>query len=103
MTRHTRIRGHNYLFARDAEEGNVVPHTPLLLASFRAYHCLEVIHSEQCIGYVLKYCAKNYDVERILLQNALNEGHSFTRVNKLQHYDATRISSASECLAGICG
>jgi hypothetical protein len=52
---HTRIRGHNSHFARDAEEGNFVPRNPLLLASVRAHHCLEVIHSEQCIGYVLKY------------------------------------------------
>jgi hypothetical protein len=43
---HTRIRGHDYQFALGAEEKNIVPHNPLLLASFRAHHCLEVVHSE---------------------------------------------------------
>jgi hypothetical protein len=46
MAGHTRIRGHNYHFARDAEEGNIVTHNPSLLASFRAHHGLEAIHSE---------------------------------------------------------
>jgi hypothetical protein len=53
MAGHTRIRGHDYYFARDAEEGNIVPQNPSLLAFFRADYCLEVIHSEQCIGFVL--------------------------------------------------
>jgi hypothetical protein len=65
MVGYTRIRGHNYYVARDAEEGNIVPHNPSLLASFQAHHCLEVIHSEQCIGYVLKHCAKNPDAGRV--------------------------------------
>jgi hypothetical protein len=103
MAGHTRILGHNYHFARDAEEGNIVPHNPSLLASFRVHHCLEVIHSEQCIGYVLKYCAKNSDAGRISLQNVLYEGYSLTWVNQLHYYAATRISSASECFAAICG
>jgi hypothetical protein len=80
-----------------------MPHNPSLLVSFWAHHCVEVIHSEQCIGYVLKYCAKNSDAGRISLHNVLYEGYSVTRVNKLQCYAATRISSVSECFAGICG
>jgi hypothetical protein len=103
MAGHTRIRRHNYYFARDAEEGNIMPHNSLLLVSFRAHHCLEVIHLEQCIGYVLKYCAKNSDTGWISLKNVLYEGCSVTRVNKLQYYAATRISSTSECFADICG
>jgi hypothetical protein len=103
MAGHRRIRGHNYHFARDAEEGNIVPHNPSLLASFRAHHCLEVIHLEQCIGYALKYWAKNSDDGRISLQSVFYEGYSVTRVNKLQYYAATRISSASKCFAGLCG
>jgi hypothetical protein len=50
MAGHIRVPGHNYHFALDAEEGNIVPHNPLLFASFRAHDCLEVIPSEQCIG-----------------------------------------------------
>jgi hypothetical protein len=103
MAGHTRIRGHNYHFSRDLEEGNIVPHNPSLLASFRAHHCLKVIHSKQCLGYILKYYAKNSDAGRISLQNVLYEGYSITRVNKLHYCDVTRISSASECFVGICG
>jgi hypothetical protein len=73
MTGHTRICGHNYHFAQDAEEGNIMTYNPSLLASFRAHHCLKVIHSEQCIGDVLKYCAKNFDAGRISLPNVLYE------------------------------
>jgi hypothetical protein len=36
-------------------------------------------------------------------QNVLYEGYSVTRVNKMQYYTTSRISSASECFAGICG
>jgi hypothetical protein len=50
IAEHTRIRGHKHHFARDAEEGKIVPHNPMLLAHFRCHHRLEVIHSEQCIG-----------------------------------------------------
>jgi hypothetical protein len=100
---HTRIPGHNYHFARDAEEGNIVPHNSSLLESFRAHHCLEVIYSEQYIGYILKYCAKKSDARQKSPQNVLYEGDSVTRVNKLQYYAATRISSASGCFVGICG
>jgi hypothetical protein len=103
MAGDTRIRGHNYHFAQDAEAGNIVPHNPSLLGSFRAHHCCEVIHSEQCIGYVLKYCVKNFDAGRISLQNVLYEGYSLTRVNKWQYYAATCILSSSQYFAGICG
>jgi hypothetical protein len=58
MAGHTRIHGHNHDFARDAEEQDIVPDNPSLLASFRAHHCVEVIHSEQWIGYVLKYAQR---------------------------------------------
>jgi hypothetical protein len=103
MAGHTRIRGDNCHFARDAEEGNIVFHNPSLLASPRAQRCLEVIQTEQCIGYIFKYCTKNSDAGWISLENVLCEDYSVTRVNKLQDYAATRISSASECFTGICG
>jgi hypothetical protein len=83
MAGHTRIRGHNCHFARDAEEGNIVLHGPSLLASFRVHRCLKIIHSEQCIGCVLKYYAKNYDAGRISFQNVLYEGYSVIRVIQL--------------------
>jgi hypothetical protein len=73
MTGHTRIRGHNYHFARDADEGNIVPHNPSLLTPFRAHHYLEVINSEQCIGYVLKIA------QRILMLEGYHINMSFMR------------------------
>jgi hypothetical protein len=99
----TTIQGHTCLFARDTQEGNTVPRHPLLLAYFRCHHCLEAIHSEQYIGYVLKYCSKNSDAGRISVQSILYEVHSLTHSDKFQYFAATRVSSASECFAGICG
>jgi hypothetical protein len=98
-----KIQGHTHLFPGDAQEDNIVLHNPLLLAYFRCHHCLEVIHSKQCIGYVLKYCSKNSGAGSISGQNLLYEGHSVIRSDKLLYFAATRISSASECFAGICG
>jgi hypothetical protein len=99
----TRICGRNHLFARDAQETLIVPYNPLLLAYFRCHHCLKVIHSGQCIRHVLKYCSKNSDASRISVQNVLYEGYSVSKSDKLHYYAATRVSSASECFAGICG
>jgi hypothetical protein len=46
----TMIRRHTFILRRNKEEGSVVPHNPTILASFRCHRCLEIIHSEQCIG-----------------------------------------------------
>jgi hypothetical protein len=42
----TVIRRRRYQFARDEDEGWIVPHNLFLLAIFRSHQCLEVIHSE---------------------------------------------------------
>jgi hypothetical protein len=62
---HTRICGHNDLFARDDQETLIVLHNPLLLVYFRWHHWLAVIHSTQCIRDVLKYWSKDPDAGRI--------------------------------------
>jgi hypothetical protein len=100
---HTTIRRLRYCFARDADGGDIVPHNPLVLAHFRCHHCLEVIHSDQAIGYVLKYCTKNSDAGHVHLRRVLYEGHVVTPDNRLEYYAATRIASAPEAFAGICG
>jgi hypothetical protein len=79
----TKIQSHIYLFARDTQETTFVPQNPLLLAYFRCHHRLGIIHSEQSIGYVLKYWSENSDARRIYVQNALYGGHSVTRSDKL--------------------
>jgi hypothetical protein len=70
------IQCHTYLFARSAQEGNIVRRNPLLLVYSRCRHRLEVIHSKQRIGYMLKYCSKNYNADHLSAQNVLHEGHS---------------------------
>jgi hypothetical protein len=62
---------------------------------------LEVIHSEKSIGYVLKYCSKNSDVHPVAI--VLYEGCQISSNQPLQYYAASRISSAVECFAAICG
>jgi hypothetical protein len=99
----TVIRRYRYVMARDEAERNVVPHNPAILAAFRCHHCLEVIHSDQCIGYVLKYCSKNSDDGQVSLDRVRYEGRSVSRAEKLEYFAASRISSACECFAGICG
>jgi hypothetical protein len=99
----TVIRRHQYSFARDKDEENVVPHNPEILAAFRCHHCLETIHSDQCIGYILKYCSKNSDDGQVSLEHVRYEGRPVNRNERLEYFAATRISSACECFAGICG
>jgi hypothetical protein len=76
---------------------------PCCLAHFRCRQCLQDIPSEECIGYALKCRSKSSDSGRISLNNAFYEGPFATRSEKLRQYPATRISSACECFAGICG
>jgi hypothetical protein len=99
----TSLQGHDYVFQRNENEVDVVPHSPAILSKFRSHHCLEVIHSDQCIGYVLKYCAKNTDQGEVMVRNVLYEGRPVNRSQPLEYFAATRISSACECFAGICG
>jgi hypothetical protein len=99
----TTIHRHHSHFAHDSREIEIVPPNPLILAYFRCHPCLEVIHSDQCIGYVPTNCSRNSDSGRVSLQNVPYEGCSVDRSAKLQYYAATRISSASECVAGIDG
>jgi hypothetical protein len=70
------MHGHDYQFARDAEEGNIVRHNPWLLAYFRAPHCLEMIPSEKYIRCVLKYWSKNPDSGQRSLKMSFIKGMS---------------------------
>jgi hypothetical protein len=99
----TVIRRRRYQFARDEEEGWIVPHNLFLLALFRSHQCLEVIHSEQAIGYVMQYCSKNSDTVRGRVGNVLYEGAAIWPGQQLQYYAATRVCSAPESFAAICG
>jgi hypothetical protein len=102
-SKETMIRGHTFILRRNQEEANVVPHNPTILAAFRCHHCFEVVHSEQCIGYVLKYCAKNRDVGEVGIHEIRYEGKVVKREQRLEYFAANRISSASECFASIAG
>jgi hypothetical protein len=62
-----------------------------------------VIHSEQAIGYVLKYCTKNTDGEQVGMDRVLFEGREVGPEQQLKYYPASRIASAPECFASMCG
>jgi hypothetical protein len=62
---------------------------------------LEAVHSEQCIGYILKYYSKNSDLHAI--STVLYEGDQISPYQRLQRDAAPRISSAVECFAAIAG
>jgi hypothetical protein len=51
----------------------------------------------------LKYCTKNSDQGRVSFQVVRYDGRKVTKEDKLQYFAATRIASACECFANICG
>jgi hypothetical protein len=61
----TEIQQLHYVFCRSEVDQDIVPHNLELLTLFRCHHYLEVIHSEKCIGYILKYCSKKSDVHAV--------------------------------------
>jgi hypothetical protein len=59
------------IFTRGENDGRIVSHNLQIFALFCCHHCLEVINSEQCVVYVLKYGAKNskkYPVKGVFYQ-----------------------------------
>jgi hypothetical protein len=65
-------------------------------------HCLEVIHFEQCIAYVLTYYSKDSDLGRLSLQKLLYEGHYAAPSDKSHQYPARRLLLAWECFTSGC-
>jgi hypothetical protein len=51
----------------------------------------------------LKYCTKNSDQGRVSFQVVRYDGRKVTKEDKLEYFAATRIASACECFANICG
>jgi hypothetical protein len=86
-----RIQKFQYLFARSQVDQNMVPQNLELLALFRCHHCLELFHSDQFIGYVLKYCSKNSDVSPIRI--VIYEGRTVNK-KQLEYYPTPRVCSA---------
>jgi hypothetical protein len=97
-----------------------VTHNPTILEHFPGHHCLEVIHSNRAIAYVLKYCTKNSDAGQVRIQDPNSgqnpgqvppnpapevrfHGREVDKNEKLAYFAATRILSAPECFAQICG
>jgi hypothetical protein len=50
-----------------------------------------------------EFCSKNSDAGCISVHNGLCERHPVSKSDKLHHYAAARISSASKCFPGIWG
>ena len=100
----TKIVNHRYIFARSENEVMIVPHNSLLLTYLRSHHCLEVISSDQCIGYILKYCTKNSDFSKIDMKPVrLFNKEVDRKKNPLEHFVASRLASGPECFSCICG
>jgi hypothetical protein len=95
ISHQARIRRHNHQLTYDSQEVRIVRHSPLRLANFRCHHCLKVIHSEQCIGYVLKYCSKISDSGRVSLRNCVHWGDDYF-INLGSPYDFLLSSSLSQ-------
>ena len=99
----TKIVNHRYIFARGENEVMIVPHNPILLTYLRSHHCLEIISSDQCIGYILKYCTKNSDFSKIDMKPVrLFNKEVDKKSNPLEHFVASRIASGPECFSCIC-
>jgi hypothetical protein len=96
----TEIQHVHYLFCGSKVDRDIVTHNLKLLALFRCHHCLEVIQSEKCIGYILKYCSKNSDVHPLF--TLLYEGAQVSPNQRLQRDATLRISSVAECFWGDC-
>jgi hypothetical protein len=99
----TVIQRRRFVFARDEDSKDVVPHNFHLLSQFRCYRCWEVIHSEQAIGHVMKYWTRNNDERTVAAGRVLYEGVAVHERQNPQYYAATRIASAAESFAALCG
>ena len=56
----------NLIHSRGPNDSWIVPHSPELLAYYRAHVEIEAIHSEKCIGYVLKHVPKILTLQKYL-------------------------------------
>jgi hypothetical protein len=97
----SRIEKCKYYFARSEADRYIVPHNLELLALLRCHHCLEVIHSSQCIGYILKYCSKNSEASAVNAK--IYEGRHVNETQKLELFAAQRLCSSVECKGQIDG
>jgi hypothetical protein len=97
------LRHWDFHFARHFEEQMIVPHNPALLAEFRCHHCLEGIHSDQCMASVVKHCANNTDKGTVCVESVRYVGYPIKSNQKVQWFGASRVASSSECFASVCG
>jgi hypothetical protein len=63
-------------------------------------HSLQ-IHSEKCIGCILKYYWENFDMPPLSIMPY--EGRSAAKNSKMQYYTASQICLALEYFAANCG
>jgi hypothetical protein len=97
----TWIRNFQYFFAQSATDQNIVPVNLKRFAWSRYHHCLEVIHSDQCIGYILKYCSQNSDGHPLAI--LWYEKREVLKRQQLPYFVASGIYSQVECSAAING
>lgn len=81
----------------------IVPHSPEILAFYRAHVEIEAIHSERCIGYVLKYVSKNSDVADVSIKEHRYCSHKVDEEDYLRKYASSRVVSAVEAYSSLAG
>lgn len=93
----------NLIYARGPDDSWIVPHSPELLSYYRAHVEVEAIHSEKCIGYVLKYVAKNSDTAEVSIKENKYCGQKIGEEDFLHKYASSRVVSAVEAFSSLAG
>ena len=90
-------------FARGVNDSMIVPHNPQIISLYRAHAEVEPILSSSCIGYVLKYAAKDSDGGNLYLRETKYCGINVEKNDILRKYAATHIVSSCEAYNAISG
>ncbi|EAY08353.1 hypothetical protein TVAG_352750 [Trichomonas vaginalis G3] len=100
----TVFRNKKFYWMRSPNSQWVVPHCPQILMRFRAHSEIEAIPSDQAIGYMVKYVAKNAESHEISMQDYHKyKGNNYLLNNKLYSYGANLTVPASFCFSYLAG
>ena len=102
LSDHSYFNRAELILARNEDERLIVPHNLLLLCLLRSHSCLELISSNQSIGYILKYCSKNSDKQKLWFK-PIYEGKEIHPKDKLRYALASQMIPSSQCFASITG
>lgn len=89
------------IYQRGPNDSLIVPHSPEILAYYRGHVEIEAIHSERCIGYVLKYVSKNSDEADVSIKEKKYCGQKIDNEDYLHKYASSRVVSAVEAFSSL--